>query len=570
MIHLRPPSCLRYERGRDERRWSRKSPKGEERARRRAVHGWCMYDWANSAFATSIGTAILPVYFVVLFKDAFGQSTTFLGFTFTGSSMWSLGVAVVGGHSGAEQPDPGDDRRQVADQADDAAGLHDRRRDLHGAGVLQRLHRRAVGVGPRLLCDREHRVRGRHRLLQLDAATPGGTGRAGQDQQPRVRVRVRGRRAAAGGPPCGYPGVLRHRPRGLGHEACGRVSGSMVAGLGAVDLQDGARAEGRQAGRPARPDDGGVRGIFPGAPDVKGAQALADARTVPRVRTCYSTTASRPYSTIAGAFGPDTLGISLVSNMGTVLIVQFVAAGGAVMFGRAAGALGTKAALTIALGGWCFVIAVAVGFAPLVPEAHEDFDFRLEHTGAGEYEVAAGPDLSDEGDDSAWGNLYDHLLAEESLSRSQVLALVEAVRTSDLSRFGISVKGGELDGMTGIGPAHPSLLVDESPLGFWPAHAEGPRVEAAGHRGGHSVAHDGRAGGPGAGREPGAGEEPVRVHDAGEPERGVLRILRVRGARVGGVRPDAVPAGDGDLRHAGSDTGDPDHHRGRDGRYCSE
>ena len=68
--------------------------KGEERARRRAVHGWCMYDWANSAFATSIGTAILPVYFVVLFKDAFGQETTFLGFTFTGSSMWSLGVAV--------------------------------------------------------------------------------------------------------------------------------------------------------------------------------------------------------------------------------------------------------------------------------------------------------------------------------------------------------------------------------------------------------------------------------------------------------------------------------------------
>ena len=49
-----------------------------------------------------------------------------------------------------------------------------------------------------------------------------------------------------------------------------------------------------------------------------------------------------------------------------------------------------------------------------------------------------------------------------------MLALVEAVRTSDLSRFGISVKGGELDGTTGIGPAHPSVLVDESPLGFWP------------------------------------------------------------------------------------------------------
>ena len=122
-------------------------------------------------------------------------------------------------------------------------------------------------------------------------------------------------------------------------------------------------------------------------------------------------------------------------------------------------------------GGWCFVIAVAVGFAPLAPEAHEDFDYRLEHTGAGEYEVAAGPDLSDEGDDNAWGNIYDHLLAEESLSRSQVLSLVEAVRTSDLSRFGISVKGGDLDGTTGTGPAHPSLLIDERPAGILAADA---------------------------------------------------------------------------------------------------
>ena len=68
--------------------------KDGELARKRAIHGWCMYDWANSAFATSIGTAILPVYFVALFRDAFGPEASFLGFTFTGSSTWSLGVAV--------------------------------------------------------------------------------------------------------------------------------------------------------------------------------------------------------------------------------------------------------------------------------------------------------------------------------------------------------------------------------------------------------------------------------------------------------------------------------------------
>ena len=60
---------------------------------RRAIRGWCMYDWANSGFATSAGAAILPVYFVALFRDAFGPEIDLLGFTLTGSSIWSLGVA---------------------------------------------------------------------------------------------------------------------------------------------------------------------------------------------------------------------------------------------------------------------------------------------------------------------------------------------------------------------------------------------------------------------------------------------------------------------------------------------
>ena len=61
---------------------------------RRVIRAWCMYDWANSAFATSGVAAIFPVYFVFLFKESFGESATILGITFTGSSTWGLGVAV--------------------------------------------------------------------------------------------------------------------------------------------------------------------------------------------------------------------------------------------------------------------------------------------------------------------------------------------------------------------------------------------------------------------------------------------------------------------------------------------
>ena len=60
---------------------------------RKIIRAWCMYDWANSAFATSGIVAIFPVYFVLLFKDALGDEAIMWGFTFTGSSVWSLAAA---------------------------------------------------------------------------------------------------------------------------------------------------------------------------------------------------------------------------------------------------------------------------------------------------------------------------------------------------------------------------------------------------------------------------------------------------------------------------------------------
>ena len=36
---------------------------GQERARQKAIWSWCMYDWANSAFITTIGSAVMPTFF---------------------------------------------------------------------------------------------------------------------------------------------------------------------------------------------------------------------------------------------------------------------------------------------------------------------------------------------------------------------------------------------------------------------------------------------------------------------------------------------------------------------------
>ncbi len=439
----------------------------DERSRKRAVHGWCMYDWANSAFATSIGTAILPVYFVVLFKDAFGQSTTLLGFTFTGSSMWSLGVAVSTAVVALSSPVLG----MIADRSQ-----------------IKRTMLQIYTTGGAIftVLGFFSAYSGEPWLFVLVCYAIANIGFAGgivfyNSLLPHLGEPGELDRISSSGYAYGYLGggllLAVHLAAILAFSDTDHVDLVTRLAVASVGLWWLGWAQWTFRTVPEPRVARQVDRLDPmTAASVAFSQVRRTFRELRRFRmlglylTAYLlfNDGIQTVLAVAGAFGPDTLGISLVSNMATVLIVQFVAAGGAFMFGRAAGALGAKTALTIALGGWCLVIAIAVGFAPLVPESHEDFDYRLEHTGAGEYEIAAEPDLSDEGDDSAWGNVYDHLLAEESLARSQVLSLVEAVRTSDLSRFGISVKGGELDGMTGVGRNHPSLLLDESPLAFWP------------------------------------------------------------------------------------------------------
>ncbi|ABA89095.1 membrane protein, major facilitator superfamily [Syntrophotalea carbinolica DSM 2380] len=60
--------------------------------RRQAWFGWCMYDWANSAFATVILAAVLPVYFVSLVPTA-GVTLPIIGGPLSASALWSYAVA---------------------------------------------------------------------------------------------------------------------------------------------------------------------------------------------------------------------------------------------------------------------------------------------------------------------------------------------------------------------------------------------------------------------------------------------------------------------------------------------
>jgi len=58
-----------------------------ERAYRRIVNAWCMYDWANSAFATTILAAVLPVYYSQVAGATLPSEAR-------ATALWSTGISI--------------------------------------------------------------------------------------------------------------------------------------------------------------------------------------------------------------------------------------------------------------------------------------------------------------------------------------------------------------------------------------------------------------------------------------------------------------------------------------------
>ena len=59
----------------------------------RTVFGWCMYDWANSAYATTVLAGLLPYYFVQTVVGPGG--VTLAGTTYSGFSLWGYATGLA-------------------------------------------------------------------------------------------------------------------------------------------------------------------------------------------------------------------------------------------------------------------------------------------------------------------------------------------------------------------------------------------------------------------------------------------------------------------------------------------
>jgi UMF1 family MFS transporter len=81
---------------------------------------------------------------------------------------------------------------------------------------------------------------------------------------------------------------------------------------------------------------------------------------------------------LGGVFGSTVLGITTVDLIVTILAIQFVAWPSALMFTRLAQKLGTKSALNISLVGWVVLCFAALSFAPLEYSDHADYQVQLD------------------------------------------------------------------------------------------------------------------------------------------------------------------------------------------------
>ncbi len=350
-----------------------------------AVYGWSMYDWANSTYSTSVVVAILPAYFVYLYETSMGTDASLWGFSLTSSNMWAFAITISSIVVAIGAP---------------ALGVIADRRPIK-MDLLKLFTK--VGAGTTILF-------GLTFLLPISIAWL-------------------------------WVWIL-FLLSNLGFLAATTVYNSLLPYLGDDDEMDSISSKGFAYGY-----IGGGLLLFvhlalvmlvPGSwvvpfclatagmwwwgfslitfrlvpePEVPGdlepmsfgaatkfafgevAKTLKEIRAFP-VLTFYLIAyllfidGVNTVINMAAVFGADELGVALMFNILVILLIQFTAAPAAMFFAFVARKTSTLKALTATLIGWCVVIIVALGFAPLEPDTHDEFDMRLTWVDAnGTYDV---------------------------------------------------------------------------------------------------------------------------------------------------------------------------------------
>ena len=428
---------------------------------RKSLFGWYMYDWANSGFATSISTAILPVYFVILFQDALGNSTSILSLNFTASSMWSLAIGFSTLLVAITSPVLG----VIADRTAIKKSLLFIY-TLGGAIFTVLIFFSAYTSSPW--------------AYVLGFFIIANIGFAGANVFYNSLLNTLA------------PAELLDDVSSRGF-MFGYVGGGLLLAIHLVVImlfQDTEHSD--LVTRLAIASVGlwwfgWSIWTFTTVPEPKPAD-------VPQNDTSFAITLKEAFIglsntlkdikhykvvgiyliayllfndgiqtvlTVAGAFAADTLRISMVFVMSTILIIQFVAAPGATIFAKLSNRTGTKQALSVSLLGWIAAVLFAISIAPLPPETTGTYDYEITATDTNKYMFKTFPSISENDENKEWFGKYGDVDEDTLFNKNQVNRLLSDIDNgigNERSQYSAIVTGGSIDEKFSVGEYHPSAL----------------------------------------------------------------------------------------------------------------
>ncbi|MBA31741.1 MAG: hypothetical protein CL748_04360 [Chloroflexi bacterium] len=440
--------------------------------KQKIIKAWCMYDWANSAFATSGVAAIFPIYFVAVFQDAFGDEASFLGMTFTPTSTWSFGIAISTALVAFASPILG----VLADRIPIKKTL------LLIYTFIGSLFTILVFFGV---------YTNFNWAWVMGSFFMGNIGFAGaiviyNSFLPNIA-----------------PDELQDDVSGIGF-AYGYVGGGLLLLMHAVLIfifQDTSSED--LITRLSISSIGlwwfgwsiWTLRVIP-EPKIEkpivnlrisqvlnlSVQELSKtAKNIKKFKSMMLYLGSyllfndgiQTILAIAGAYAADTLGLPLMFAVVTILLVQFTAAIGSLMFNKLSRIINTKNALLLSLIIWTVIVIFAISITPLKPNKISEFDYNISYS-SGQYIVDNVPSFDSDNKSVNWNKLIlENKIYTKSINIGDSLTLIEAnnlltfVSNNKNSEYSIIITGGQLDNMQSVGDKHPSSLGKGS-IDWWP------------------------------------------------------------------------------------------------------
>ena len=439
---------------------------------RSAIRGWCIYDWANSAFFTSAGTAIFPIYFVVAFQAAFGSQTEIFGITFTGSSLWALGVSLSALFVALSSPILG----AIAD-------TKPLKKTFLKYYMIIGVVFTIISFFSAYVANSWAWLIGCYFIANIGAA---GANVFYNSLLPSLAPSKYVNEISTKGYAYGYIGggllllfhliLIQGASIYFSSEMVDLVTRLCIVSVGiwwfgwsiwtlktVPEPPVESNAKNDNISTIILTAFSRLRQTFSEIRKFKYLFTFLIAFYIfnDGVQTVIS---------VAGAYGADVLGVQLIFNMITILIIQFVAAPGSIFFGWLADKFGTKEALVVALSGWIVIILFVLGFAPLSLEKDEDYDYQIEYVKSKDnYKILVAPEFSTTEENSDviyWKNNF-HKETGHSFNQKELRSFMDMIQNENSSLFSIVVKGGELDSITAISSKHPTELSDKW-IDLWP------------------------------------------------------------------------------------------------------